>query len=91
MESLLVLKHGLLGEGFWSGNEKNWDCKRRGNFLVWIWDTLREDCREEEGHVEETRERNIDDEMTFFCGYFVRSCSLETLSNSLCNFVEEKE
>ena len=43
VESLLVLTRGLFGEGFWSGREESWGCKRKRKFLEWVSGELRTD------------------------------------------------
>lgn len=64
-EEVLVVRHGLFGEGFWSGREESWGCRRKRSFLEWICDELRGDCREDTDRGEAMKERSID-EMTFF-------------------------
>lgn len=64
-EEVLVVRHGLFGEGFWSGREESWGCKRKRSFSEWICDELRGGCREDMDRGEAMKERNID-EMTFF-------------------------
>lgn len=81
---ILVVKHGLLGEGFWSGREESWGCRSKRSSLEWIWDESREDCREDEDRGEAMKERSLD-EMTFFFSLsllFLRSDSVDLIQRS---------
>ena len=77
------MTRGLFGEGFWSGREESWGCKRKRKFLEWVSGELRRDW--DRGGV--MRERSID-EMTFFFAV-AESDLIQEASRS--SFVEEEE